>query len=189
MDFKTISASHGEGFLYLRLLYSCVPGWICTVGKKLPKIPWKYPPTWHVLKVDSIELEHPLVLNQFILRLKYVFLYDDLQRYQGDISELELYFVIFNDEYGKQTEEELLPGGKNLRVTNENVITFIHLVANHRLNFQVLEAFQFVVYFFLIHGVVPFHSTSKMQSTRKKTGAPNYGHLFKLCQNLDVSSC
>ncbi|XP_075487964.1 E3 ubiquitin-protein ligase UPL6 [Primulina tabacum] len=62
-----------------------------------------------------------------------------LKHYQGDISELELYFVIVNDEYGKQTEDELLPGGKNLRVTNENVITFIHLVANHRLNFQIRQ--------------------------------------------------
>lgn len=63
--------------------------------------------------------------------------YDDLQHYGGDISQLELYFVIDNNEYGEQTEEELLPGGKSTRVTNENVITFIHLVANHRLNFQV----------------------------------------------------
>ncbi|RDY09330.1 E3 ubiquitin-protein ligase UPL6 [Mucuna pruriens] len=58
---------------------------------------------------------------------------------KGDISELELYFVIVNNEYGEQTEEELLPGGRNLRVTNENVITFIHLVANHRLNFQIRQ--------------------------------------------------
>lgn len=63
--------------------------------------------------------------------------HDDLQRYAGNISELELYFVIDNNEYGEQTEEELLPGGKSIRVTNDNVITFIHLVANHRLNFQV----------------------------------------------------
>lgn len=61
------------------------------------------------------------------------------QHYKGDISELELYFVIVNNEYGEQTEEELLPGGKNIRVTNENVITFIHLVANHRLNSQVVR--------------------------------------------------
>ena len=61
----------------------------------------------------------------------------NVQRYEGDISELELYFVIVNNEYGEQTQEELLPGGKNIRVTNENVITFIHLIANHRLNFQV----------------------------------------------------
>ncbi|KAK6913647.1 HECT domain [Dillenia turbinata] len=59
--------------------------------------------------------------------------------YKGDISELELYFVIVNNEYGEQTEEELLPGGKNLRVTNDNVITFIHLIANHRLNFQIRQ--------------------------------------------------
>ncbi|CAN6726655.1 unnamed protein product [Malus baccata var. baccata] len=62
-----------------------------------------------------------------------------LKHYKGDISELELYFVIVNNEYGEQTEEELLPRGKNLRVTNENVITFIHLVANHRLNFQIRQ--------------------------------------------------
>ncbi|KAK7853912.1 e3 ubiquitin-protein ligase upl6, partial [Quercus suber] len=59
--------------------------------------------------------------------------------YEGDISELELYFVIVNNEYGEQTEDDLLPGGRNLRVTNENVITFIHLVANHRLNFQIRQ--------------------------------------------------
>lgn len=63
----------------------------------------------------------------------------NLQHYEADISELELYFVILNNEYGEQTEEELLPGGKNIRVTNENVITFIHLVSNHRLNFQVVQ--------------------------------------------------
>lgn len=62
-----------------------------------------------------------------------------LKRYDGDISDLELYFVILNNEYGEQTEEELLPGGKNQRVTNENVITFIHLVANHRLNSQIRQ--------------------------------------------------
>ncbi|PPD77369.1 hypothetical protein GOBAR_DD25703 [Gossypium barbadense] len=61
------------------------------------------------------------------------------KHYKGDISELELYFVIVNNEYGEQTEEELLPGGKNIHVTNENVITFIHLVSNHRLNFQIRQ--------------------------------------------------
>ncbi|RVW26467.1 E3 ubiquitin-protein ligase UPL6 [Vitis vinifera] len=66
-------------------------------------------------------------------------IYCDLQHFEGDLSELELYFVIVNNEYGEQTEEELLPGGKNIRVTNENVITFIHLIANHRLNFQIRQ--------------------------------------------------
>ncbi|BAB02722.1 unnamed protein product [Arabidopsis thaliana] len=62
-----------------------------------------------------------------------------LKRYKGDISDLELYFVILNNEYGERTEEELLPGGQDMRVTNENVITFIHLVSNHRLNFQIRQ--------------------------------------------------
>uniref|UniRef100_A0A0D9WD29 HECT-type E3 ubiquitin transferase n=1 Tax=Leersia perrieri TaxID=77586 RepID=A0A0D9WD29_9ORYZ len=60
-----------------------------------------------------------------------------LKHYNGDISQLELYFVIVNNEYGEQSEEELLPGGRDIRVTNENVITYIHLVANHRLNYQI----------------------------------------------------
>ncbi|KAL9690863.1 hypothetical protein QQ045_011275 [Rhodiola kirilowii] len=62
-----------------------------------------------------------------------------LKHYKGDISELELYFVIVNNEYGEQTEEELLPDGKNKRVTNDDVIHFIHLVANHRLNSQIRQ--------------------------------------------------
>ncbi|KAK9161791.1 hypothetical protein Syun_008132 [Stephania yunnanensis] len=60
-----------------------------------------------------------------------------LKHFEGNVSDLELYFVIVNNEYGEQTEEELLPGGKDIRVTNENVITYIHLIANHRLNFQI----------------------------------------------------
>ncbi|KMZ59058.1 E3 ubiquitin-protein ligase UPL6 [Zostera marina] len=60
-----------------------------------------------------------------------------LKNYTGDVSNLELYFVIVNNDYGEQREEELISGGKNVRVTKENVITFIHLVANYRLNTQI----------------------------------------------------
>ncbi|WOL16420.1 E3 ubiquitin-protein ligase [Canna indica] len=60
-----------------------------------------------------------------------------LKHYKGDVSELELYFVVLNNEYGEQTEEELIPGGKDMRVTKDNVIAFIHLVANYRLNYQI----------------------------------------------------
>lgn len=60
-----------------------------------------------------------------------------LKQYDGDVSQLGLYFVSENNEYGEQKEEELLPGGKDMQVTNENVIKFIHLVANHRLNSQI----------------------------------------------------
>ncbi|CAH9080391.1 unnamed protein product [Cuscuta europaea] len=62
-----------------------------------------------------------------------------LKHYDGNLSDLELYFVVVNNDYGEQKEEELLTGGKSMKVTNENVITFIHLVANHRLNAQIRE--------------------------------------------------
>ncbi|CAI0626143.1 unnamed protein product [Linum tenue] len=82
---------------------------------------------------DLPSLDPELYRHLIFLKMYYV------QHYQGDIAGLELYFVIVNNEYGEQTEEELLPGGRNLRVTNENVITFIHLVSNHRLNFQIRQ--------------------------------------------------
>lgn len=66
-----------------------------------------------------------------------------LKRYKGDISELELYFVIVNNEYGEHAEEELKPGGRNIRVTNDNVIQYIHLVANYRLNYQIRHQSQY----------------------------------------------
>jgi len=42
-----------------------------------------------------------------------------------------------DNEYGEQTEVELLPGGRDIQVTNDNVIKYIHLIAHHRLNTQV----------------------------------------------------
>ncbi|KAL5700753.1 HECT-type E3 ubiquitin transferase [Ranunculus cassubicifolius] len=60
-----------------------------------------------------------------------------LKHYKGNIADLELYFVIVKNDYGEQVEEELLPGGKDIPVTNDNVITFIHLIANHHLNSQI----------------------------------------------------
>lgn len=60
-----------------------------------------------------------------------------LQKYEGDLTQLGLYFVIENNEYGEQAQVELLPGGKDIQVNNDNVIRYIHLVANYRLNIQV----------------------------------------------------
>ncbi|GLJ07012.1 hypothetical protein SUGI_0055420 [Cryptomeria japonica] len=60
-----------------------------------------------------------------------------LKHYEGDVSQLGLYFVSEDNEFGEQKEEELLPGGKDIQVTNGNLIMFIHLVANHRLNNQI----------------------------------------------------
>ncbi|KAH7436454.1 hypothetical protein KP509_05G020700 [Ceratopteris richardii] len=60
-----------------------------------------------------------------------------LKRYEGDLAQLGLYFVIENNEYGEQVQVELLPGGKDLQVSNDNVLIYIHLVANYRLNVQI----------------------------------------------------
>lgn len=54
------------------------------------------------------------------------------------MSQLAVYFVVMDNEYGEQTEVELLTGGRDIQVTNENVIKYIHLVAHHRLNTQVI---------------------------------------------------
>ena len=58
------------------------------------------------------------------------------QRYEGKLLDLELRFVTTNNENADQSEE-LLPGGRGMRVTDHNVTTYIHLIANHRLNYQV----------------------------------------------------
>ncbi|XP_068658404.1 E3 ubiquitin-protein ligase UPL6 isoform X2 [Aristolochia californica] len=62
-----------------------------------------------------------------------------LKHYEGDLSDLELYFVIVSNEYGEQKEEELIAGGKDIRVTNKNVREFIHYVAHYRLNHQIIS--------------------------------------------------
>ncbi|KAI3469241.1 hypothetical protein Pfo_025904 [Paulownia fortunei] len=105
-----------------------------------------------------------------------------LKHYGGDISELELYFVIVNNEYGQQTEEELLPGGKNIRVTNENVITFIHLVANDQLNFQLL-----------ISGSVDGFDVDDLRAHTNYTGGYHEDHyviemFWEVIQNLSLAN-
>ncbi|EFJ20124.1 hypothetical protein SELMODRAFT_443962 [Selaginella moellendorffii] len=55
------------------------------------------------------------------------------------VQQLGLYFVIEDNEYGEQLEVELLPGGKDIQVTKDNVYRYIHLVANHRLNHQIRQ--------------------------------------------------
>ncbi|KAG6553003.1 hypothetical protein Mapa_005340 [Marchantia paleacea] len=62
-----------------------------------------------------------------------------LKHYSGDLSQLGLFFVIENNEYGEQMEIELLKDGKDMPVSNKNKINYIHLVANHRLNTQIRQ--------------------------------------------------
>lgn len=62
-----------------------------------------------------------------------------LKHYDGDLSQLAIYFVVMDNEYGEQAEVELVPGGRDIQVTNENVIKYVHLVAHHRLNTQIRQ--------------------------------------------------
>eukprot|EP00116_Pleurobrachia_bachei_P001628 sb/3461890/ len=53
-----------------------------------------------------------------------------------EIADLELGFVVDENTLGKTANIELKPGGSGIKVTKDNVIEYIHLVADHRLNRQ-----------------------------------------------------
>ena len=60
-----------------------------------------------------------------------------LKTYDGDCDDLGLNFAIVNSEYDETRVTELMPNGKDIAVTNENRIHYIHRVANYRLNHQI----------------------------------------------------
>nr|CAG8539342.1 680_t:CDS:10 [Entrophospora candida]CAG8546331.1 11073_t:CDS:10 [Entrophospora candida] len=61
-----------------------------------------------------------------------------LKNYKGDVeSDLSLNFTVVDDEFGETRTIELVPGGSNIPVTNNNSIEYIYRVANHRLNAQI----------------------------------------------------
>ncbi|CAG8446325.1 9918_t:CDS:10 [Funneliformis caledonium] len=61
-----------------------------------------------------------------------------LKNYQGDVeSDLSLNFTVVNNELGVSRTIELIPGGSDIPVTNENRISYIHRVADYRLNKQI----------------------------------------------------
>lgn len=57
-----------------------------------------------------------------------------LKNYEGDVVDLGLNFTVQNF---KKQEIELVPGGKNIDVTNENKFTYIYLVAGYKLNTEM----------------------------------------------------
>ncbi|XP_072307055.1 ubiquitin-protein ligase E3C [Eucyclogobius newberryi] len=60
-----------------------------------------------------------------------------LKSYEGDVEELGLNFTIVNNDLGEAQVVELKTGGKDIPVTTVNRITYIHLVADYRLNKQI----------------------------------------------------
>ncbi|KAH0516907.1 Ubiquitin-protein ligase E3B [Microtus ochrogaster] len=59
------------------------------------------------------------------------------QRYDGDIADLGLTLSYDEDVMGQLVCHELVPGGKTIPVTNENKISYIHLMAHFRMHTQI----------------------------------------------------
>ena len=67
-----------------------------------------------------------------------------LKEYEGDVADLCLSFAVTNDDYGSQTEIELIPGGGAVEVENHNKLRYVHLMADYHLNkraYQQTSAF------------------------------------------------
>lgn len=64
-----------------------------------------------------------------------------MQHYGGDVKELSLDFTITEESFGKMHVIELKPGGKDVSVTNENKLQYVHAIADFKLNRQVSNNF------------------------------------------------
>ncbi|XP_051152386.1 E3 ubiquitin-protein ligase UPL7 [Andrographis paniculata] len=69
---------------------------------------------------------------EFYRNLMYV------KHYDGDASDLCLDFTITEESLGKRLVIELKPGGRNIPVTNENKLQYVHAMADYKLNRQIL---------------------------------------------------
>ncbi|KAL6637123.1 hypothetical protein ACP70R_024695 [Stipagrostis hirtigluma subsp. patula] len=61
-----------------------------------------------------------------------------LKHYDGDVEDLCLDFTVTEELGGKRIIHELRPGGKNISVTNENKLHYVHAMADFKLNRQIL---------------------------------------------------
>ncbi|KAA6423490.1 MAG: E3 ubiquitin- ligase UPL6 [Trebouxia sp. A1-2] len=60
-----------------------------------------------------------------------------MRDYDGDFADLALTFTVADSDAGHNREVELVPGGSGKAVTAENVVEYIHRVADYRLNYQI----------------------------------------------------
>uniref|UniRef100_A0A0D9VXI6 HECT-type E3 ubiquitin transferase n=1 Tax=Leersia perrieri TaxID=77586 RepID=A0A0D9VXI6_9ORYZ len=61
-----------------------------------------------------------------------------LKHYEGDVEDLCLDFTLTEELGGRRIVHELRPGGKNISVTNENKLQYVHAMADYKLNRQIL---------------------------------------------------
>lgn len=61
-----------------------------------------------------------------------------LQEYRltGDVEELSLTFSVEVDAQGEKRVVDLVPNGREVPVTNDNVVRYVHLMAHWKLNVQ-----------------------------------------------------
>lgn len=60
-----------------------------------------------------------------------------LKEYEGDAEDLCLTFTVTQDDFGNGGEVELIPGGKDLDVTDRNKMRYIHLVAKYHMSDRI----------------------------------------------------
>lgn len=56
---------------------------------------------------------------------------------EEEVESLALTFSVTNSELGQQEEHDLMPGGRNVAVTAENRIKYLHLMAHYRTNLAI----------------------------------------------------
>ncbi|KAG6693556.1 hypothetical protein I3842_09G006200 [Carya illinoinensis] len=61
-----------------------------------------------------------------------------VKHYDGDVKEISLDFTVTEESFGKRHVVELKPGGKDISVTNENKMQYVHAIADYKLNRQIL---------------------------------------------------
>ncbi|XP_028777115.1 E3 ubiquitin-protein ligase UPL7 [Neltuma alba] len=61
-----------------------------------------------------------------------------VKHYDGDVKEFSLDFTVTEESFGKWNVVELRSGGKEMLVTNENKMQYIHAMADYKLNQQIL---------------------------------------------------
>jgi len=61
-----------------------------------------------------------------------------LKNYPGNVeTDLSLNFTVTDNDFGVSRTIDLIPGGSEIPVTNENRIRYIYLMSNYRLNAQL----------------------------------------------------
>ncbi|CAB1321602.1 unnamed protein product, partial [Coregonus sp. 'balchen'] len=102
------------------------------VGKMLGKAMYEVMGHHHSTFYSSID-ELPSLDSEFYKNLT------SIKRYDGDVGDLGLTLSYDEDVMGQLVCHELIPGGKTMTVTNENKISYIHLMAHFRMHTQIKE--------------------------------------------------